>query len=291
MASKYHPNALTLPDAWDQAITMYGRHQKADEHFSPRTVKADHDALAHLGRRIGKGPWDVTYLDLIEFFAEQDWAPNTKKTRRRAFVNFYDWAIDLELFTAANPARRMKVPRVPEGVSKPTPEDIYELALQLEPRRDIRLMLRIAGETGLRRSEYAMTRREDLIQTRDGWDLAVPHGKGEKRRVVQCPPYLAAMIRDHVSEGYLFPGRTGGYVSPGWAGRMVARALRRAGWDGTGHGLRHKTANDLMRDTDNDILAVKFQLGHKNMATTEGYIVKDMGKLRRVMNARTSSVA
>lgn len=288
MASKYHPHALTIPADWETVLNQYTRIQRGTGKYSDTTIKADWDNLAHMARRIGKGPWDVTYLDLLEYFADQTWTPNTKKSRRRSMVTFWDWAIDLELTEKANPARRMAVPTVPKGVSKPTPDEVYELALSLERRRDVRLMIRIAGETGLRRGEYASCRREDLSRTPEGWNLTVL-GKGNKTRIVQVPPYLGQMIREFCDEGFLFPGSQGGHMSTSYAGTLVARALRRAGATTTGHGLRHKAANDMMRDTDNDILAVQYQLGHENISTTEGYIVRDMGKLRRVMNARTAA--
>ena len=58
-----------------------------------------------------------------------------------------------------------------------TPDDVWRAALAKASPREL-LMIRLAGEAGLRRGEVAKCHRDDLIEDPRGAALIV-HGKGE----------------------------------------------------------------------------------------------------------------
>lgn len=159
-----------------------------------------------------------------------------------------------------------ELPRVRQHKAppRPAPDHAWRAALEAADPR-VSLMLRLAGEAGLRRAEVARVHYRDLVEDAAGWSLRV-HGKGGKTRVVPLNARLAAGIRcrpsgdntpdtrnmfnntgdppDTANCGWLFPTATGGHLGAGQVGKLVARALP-DGW--TMHTLRHRFATRALR--------------------------------------------
>jgi integrase len=119
------------------------------------------------------------------------------------------------------------------------------------------------------------------VTSDSGWSLIV-HGKGSRNRVLPLPDDLAAIIRA-VPHGYLFPGPTGGHLTPHWVGTLVSRALA----DGTTmHQLRHLCATEI-HDQTHDLRLVQTLLGHASLATTQRYVAVDDSKVRDAITERS----
>jgi integrase len=132
----------------------------------------------------------------------------------------------------------------------------------------------------MRRAEVAQVHRRDVVEDLLGWSLVV-HGKGSKDRIVPLPSDLARVIRS--ADGYLFPGRIDGHLSPRYVGKLVARALD----DGTTmHQLRHLCATEVHRETK-DLRLVQAMLGHASLATTQRYVAVDDAAMRAAIGARS----
>ncbi|HEU5223919.1 MAG TPA: tyrosine-type recombinase/integrase [Candidatus Lumbricidophila sp.] len=137
-----------------------------------------------------------------------------------------------------------------------------------------RLVMRLAHDAGLRRTEIALIHSDDLSQDFIGWTLLV-HGKGGKRRTVPLTPRLALELRAH-GHGWVFPGEIDGHLSPRRVGELAVAVLD-APW--TLHTLRHSFATRT-HNLDGDTLTVQRLMGHASPATTVRYVVLDDERLR-----------
>lgn len=266
-----------LTERWVAEVTDFLAHQKAGG--KPETTRrARRDHLYHLARRVDiESPWDVTGADLIAYVGAQEWAKETRRSRRATFLAFWRWGVATDRVEAvaadALPRIQATAPR-----PRPAPDAVYREALLRAPARET-LMLRLAAELGMRRSEVAQVHTRDMLDDLVGWSLVV-HGKGDKERVVPLPGSLARVIQD-APDGYLFPGDWGpGHLSPAYVGKRI-RDLLPGGW--TMHTLRHRfgTRAYALRS---DLLLVQELLGHASPSTTRRYVELDRKRMRSLVN-------
>lgn len=130
-----------------------------------RRFAADHDV----------DPLNLTTADLQEWLDTNPWAPATAKSAKASLRSFYKWA-RLSGLMNTDPSADLAPIKVPERLPRPASEDQL-LAGKSHPDPDVELMVRLAANCGLRRSEIARARREDLTP----WGLRVL-GKGKGRR-------------------------------------------------------------------------------------------------------------
>lgn len=256
------------PAAWAPLIEDYlgfvtGAGQR------PATVRLRREQLELIARGMDGSPADVTPERLMAWFGTRTWALTTRKSYREAAIGFFRWAAKVGHvptdFTAELPIVRLTKPQ-----PQPTPDDVWNQALAAADDR-VRLMIRLAGEAGLRRGEVAAVHTRDLI---DGPALIV-HGKGGKKRVVPLSAELAAPIA--AASGWLFPSRRGAsHLSVREVGHLVA-AVMPDGW--SMHKLRHRFATRAYRGSRN-LRAVQVLLGHESVLTTERYTAVDDSEVR-----------
>lgn len=266
-----------LNEAWIAEVDGFLAHQKAGG--KPETTRrARRDHLYHLARRVDIAtPWEVTGADLVTYANAQEWAKETRRSRRATFLAFWRWGV------ATGRVERVEAEELPRIAAtaprpRPAPDAVYREALLRAPARET-LMLRLAAETGMRRSEVAQVHTRDLLDDLVGWSLIV-HGKGDKERVVPLPGSLARSIQD-APTGYLFPGDWGpGHLSPAYVGKRI-RDLMPDGW--TMHTLRHRfgTRAYALRS---DLLLVQELLGHASPSTTRRYVELDRKRMRSLVD-------
>lgn len=223
------------------------------------------------------GPWEVTGPMLREWVGGRGWAPATLRSYRSALRSFYRWA-ESEGHVATDPALSLPAVKPSEPNPRPTPEDMYRVALARADDR-VRLMLRLAAELGMRRGEVAASHSEWLERDLTGWTLRVV-GKGGRVRRLPLTDALAAAIRAR-GPGYLFPGAVDGHLSAHWVGKLVARQLPGA-W--AMHSLRHRFGTAAY-SVDRDLLTVQQLLGHASPVTTRIYVQLPADSLRRTVAA------
>ena len=143
------------------------------------------------------------------------------------------------------------------------------------------LALKLALLTGLRVSEVAALRWDDIrLDSGGGWVL-VRRGKGGRSRVVRFGRRLAAALlryrRITGDGGYLFPGRAGGHISPRTLQLWLKDALAEADLPGdfTFHSLRHTYATTLYMRSNHNLRLVQEQLGHRDLRSTQVYTAVD----------------
>lgn len=232
-------------------------------------------------------PGEVEPDRLVAWFGRQNhWAAETRRGYRNTLRSFFAWALSEGVVTA-NPALALPKVRAGKARPRPTPDRAWSDALAAaDPRTTV--MLRLAGEAGLRRAEIAAVHTRDVIDTEDGPELLV-HGKGGKERIVPLSTELGDLVRGGAAGhtrgankwGWLFPGADGGHLSARRVGELLRDALP-GQW--TGHTLRHRFATRAYRGTRN-IRAVQELLGHESVATTQVYTGVDAEELRAAMMA------
>ncbi|MBZ4560280.1 tyrosine-type recombinase/integrase [Mycobacterium avium subsp. hominissuis] len=275
------PAPKPAPQAWEWAIDDY-LHTIAAAGQRLTTCSTRQAHLRHMARGLGCAPDEVTAAALIEWFGRQThWAPETRRAYRSAAKGFFSWAYrEGRIPTYLGDVLPMV--RQPKSVPRPAPDDAWEAALAAADPRS-RLILRLAGEVGLRRSEVAQLHTRDVLIANGAAQLIV-HGKGGKRRIVPISDEMAELLRrggaGHTpgmpSQGWVFPDGFGGHLSARWIGTIVTQLLPE-GY--SMHTLRHRFATRAYRGTRN-LRAVQTLLGHASIATTERYTAVDDDEIR-----------
>lgn len=161
------------------------------------------------------------------------------------------------------------------------------------------MLVDIALFTGLRVSEIASLKMEDLsLKTKDPF-LIVRNGKRGKKRDVYLSNRLTRQLKKYIDykkktlnesiddEAYLFPGRNGEKTSVFTLMMSFKRAIREAGLPEhySIHSARYTYATYLLHNTQ-DLRYVQKQLGHSNINTTALYadvLPEQNGKLANLI--------
>lgn len=265
-----------LTAEWSRAIEGFLAHERAGgKRSSTNAGRRQH--LEHLARRVNVGPWRVTTDTLLDYLAAQEWATETRRGRRTTFGRFYTWGL-YRGFVHTNPVDDTPRVRSSSGVARPAPDTVYRQALVAAGHRE-GLMLRLAAEVGLRRGEVSRIHTQDLLVDLVDYSLLV-HGKGGRTRIVPLPRSLGQQLAT-TEQGYLFPGRDNGHLSPRYVGKLIRDLLPDA-W--TMHTLRHRFGTRAYALTS-DLLLVQQILGHASPATTRLYIQTDPARARAAVEA------
>lgn len=273
-----HPLARPIADSWHTITAAYRTWLRAAS-LTAATCDLYVSILHRLGRETGAPtPWDLTADDLADWLAGHRWSRNTAHKARSVLTGFYRWAYELG-HTEDNPAEALPRVRLLPPTPHPASEDAYRAALT-DAGPDDALMLRLAAEAGLRRAEVAAVHSRDLRPDTAGrWWLTV-RGKGERTRRLPLGRDLATLLRDR-PDGYAFPGKADGHLSPAYVGLRISALLP----DGvTMHALRHRFATRTYAAT-RDLFAVQRLLGHASPTTTQIYVQTTDDTLVAIMDA------
>lgn len=213
----------------------------------------------------------VTALQIESWQASHtDWKPNTRQCAHKALCSYFRWARRAGV-RPDNPTEDFDSIRVPATTGRPLPEAALHAALTAADDTT-RLMIMLGAYAGLRRSEIAGLRREDL----DG-DVLKIVGKGGKTRLIPIGGELLTLLQA-CPPGWIFP-------HPRWpndhliGARIAERvhALLPPGY--TVHKLRHRYATRIYERT-RDLMALQQLLGHTSVETTRKYVKTDLDQLR-----------
>lgn len=231
-------------------------------------------------RRFAQGhpdPFTARVADLAEWLGGHGWGPESLRSYRSSLRGFYGWA-HLTGRCAQNPALLLPPVQAVQGKPRPAPEDVLAAGLARSDQR-VRLMLRLAAHTGLRRAEIAAVHSRDVFEDLDGWSLRV-RGKGRRVRLVPLSRLVALELRG-LPPGWAFPSPAGGHLTPAHVGKLVSEALG-PGW--TAHTLRHRFATRAYA-LERDLRAIQEMLGHSKPETTAIYTQVPVGAKRRAVDS------
>jgi integrase/recombinase XerD len=201
----------------------------------------------------------------------------------RAWKAFFGWCFQEELIEA-NPAARLKSPKVPEKVIPAfTPEQIEGMLAACDTHtaqgfRDYVILLLLL-DTGIRISEIAGLTVDSV--NFQGSYIKV-EGKGKKQREVGIHPEMSKLLWKYIQkyrkpanpdERALFIGRKGALTGSGIQG-IIGRAQKRAGLEDVevhAHVFRH-THSKVYMEQGGEMLKLSRELGHSNVRITETYL-------------------
>jgi site-specific recombinase XerD len=162
-------------------------------------------------------------------------------------------------------------------------EEVLQLFAAI-PKVNHRIMLMTAYSAGLRVSEVAQLRVDDIDCGQ--MLIRVRQGKGQKDRFVMLSATLLEVLGGYAKlaqpSDWLFPGeRAGHYISPRTLNRVCQDAAKAAGiqkWI-TMHTLRHSFATHLL-ESGIDIRTIQKLLGHAKLETTSRYTHVSNARIR-----------
>lgn len=230
----------------------------------------------------------------------------TRNTRLAALHAFFKYVALNEPTLAMHCQRILAIPakRYDRGpVEFLTEEETAALVAAPAPSRWIgrrdRTLLLVALQTGLRNSEIASLRRQD-VELGTGAHVRCL-GKGRKSRCTPLRQDVAVALGQWLSErggeptAPVFPSSRGGTLSADALQRLVTRHVASAGRSCpsltkktvTPHTLRHTAAMDLLRrGVGSTVIAL--WLGHESPETTQIYVHADMRIKEKALAHATS---
>lgn len=253
--------------------------------LSKRTYGERERWLRQADRELEYGIEEANRGELQEWLGNESWKPWTRNKAFYHLNSFYEWGCDPRnaerpdepIFTE-NPMEGLRRPKARRG--EPNPISDAELAALLTRAREpYRTAVLLAVYAGLRCSEIADLRRQDITEER----LYVRCGKGGKSGTVPMHADLWAHVRDFP------PGRVLAHVGgPAEGRKLSARATnyftRTLKLGVCLHRCRHKYA-ELLRRGGADIGTISRGLRHSSLTSTQIYAQATEAECRLAVQA------
>jgi len=221
----------------------------------------------------------MTIGELGEFSAVVPFTRSSRMQMRSALEHY--WALDGR---CDPPSAAMRIPRRPRMRSKSLDDSaaqaLEEAAIARRDRKGLAVIIGLY--LGLRRFEIAGLRWGDFGT--DGWVTII--GKGDLTATLP----VQSIVRDYLAStprtsDFVFPGRSGGSVTPTTVWGWVREVSEEAGLGKIAtHVLRH-TALTIANDRTGDLRAVQEFARHARPETTAGYTMVTTKRLEKVADA------
>jgi integrase/recombinase XerD len=233
--------------------------------YAERTVVARERLLYHAHSCLPYGLDQADRNEIAAYLQNPAWSTWTRSTYWSHLYGYYVWAYEADELTC-NPMVGLIRPPAGQCVPDPVSDEELARALWLSPDQPWRMAIMLAAYAGLRGSEIAAIRREDVSENH----VRVRKGKGGRDGMVETAPVLWEFVRDRPS-GLLVHSVTGRPMS---GHRLVAHQAwhwRRIGMpDVHLHRFRHWYGTALMA-AGNDARTVQELMRHKSLVSTQGY--------------------
>lgn len=244
-------------------IHRFSTHQ-ALRGFSKRTIERRRaTARAVIALAGGIHLCDIT-VDHVEAFLAKYPCAQTRQSFRSDINQLYRFLIQRG-FTTGNPCDLIATPRIPTRAATPlTAADVRRAIAAADPTA--RLMIMLGAYAGLRGSEIARLRGEDIDL--EGRIIVVRQGKGGKDGVIPMADELATELQAWPHRGRIFtcsPSRSAVY------GR-IKRVFNQLDIDARPHDLRHSYGTQAAKRSNGNMRAVQQLMRHESLRSTERYI-------------------
>ena len=228
-------------------------------------------------------PSTIFYIEELELshlrsyiasLAREGHSISTLNTHRRFVRWFLQWCEREQGIYITFDYTRLEYTREPDKDFTPLNRDVVARVIASMPNRQDQLMTAVIYEAGLRITELATLKVENISNN----TLRV-YGKNNKKRVAFITPVLAKELRDFLHEherysGYAFRPLYNGYgeryAVPSIRDR-IQRHFKKCGVEMWIHLLRHSFAVGML-ERGCDIRTLQRFLGHENIATTMRYL-------------------
>lgn len=238
---------------------------------SPKTVSERTRVIQQFLTEAEVGPHTAQPIDIVRWTAgHSEWSHSTAATYHAYLVAWHKW-LTLEGHRPDNPMLKLKAPKAPDRTPRPVSDaGVITLLTMRGMHQRTRVMVMLAALAGLRVSEIARVRGEDLDL--DNRRLHVV-GKGGRRGWIPLHHLLVDTAASMPARGWWFPAnnrRPGEHLHPKSVSDIVGQAMRRGGVRGTPHSLRHWYGSTLL-DDGADLRTVQELLRHASIQTTQIY--------------------
>ena len=238
--------------------------------LSERTATVRAWTVDRFAREAGVDPVTATTADLMAWFAARDDLSRSTSALYFEYLNaWFLWLQRME-YRVDNPLLKLQKPSKPIGEPRPVSDEDLVRLLATRMYSRTRVMLMLAALAGMRVSEIARVKGEDIDLGRAQIWVT---GKGGKRKSIPLHPLLISAAHTMPRTGWWFPGeyeRTGQCVRSSSVSTIIAGVMRRAGVPGTPHALRHWFGTGLLA-SGADLRTVQECLRHASVATTQIY--------------------
>lgn len=203
---------------------------------------------------------NISKEDIFNYIAWLDGkSKGTIKNRLYGLKNFYEFLnydLSKELFEDIKLyGSKIKLPRILSWKE-------IDLLLNYYPDKRNRLIIYLFLQTGLRLSELANIKVEDIDLKNQTIKV---NCKGGRERIVYISNKTKKLLEEYnKKEGYLFE------IKKREIQYIVTNAMKKLDIKGSTHTLRHTIATKMYEQT-NDILLVKEFLGHRSIESTQIY--------------------
>ena len=225
--------------------------------------------IAAMAAESGVQPAGMTPAQIIEWLhSHPEWSDSTAATYQSYVGAWFKW-LQLVDHRPDNPMVKVGTAHYPDREPRPISDEDMARHMGARMWRSTRIMILLAALAGLRVSEIARVRGEDVDL---GARLIWVKGKGRKLRSIPLHPILVEVASTMPVKGWWFPmrGTPGAPMHGKSVSDVVGRTMRRAGVNATPHALRHWYATTLLANGA-DLRTVQELLRHKSLATTQVY--------------------
>jgi integrase len=246
-------------------VAAYSAHQRILG-FSRRTITRRAWSLSQWGQHLADHGVDVATASVehLEAFLSRWPSPQSRYSIRSDVHQLYKWAKRRGLLTCSDPTDELPAVKVPQRAATPIPSADVRQLIDMAPSSLDRLIVLLAAYAGLRVSEIAALRGEDVDL--QGRQLVVRNGKGGADGVVPLAAELAVELARWPRQGRLIP------INGQSVGDHIRTMLRRHGIAGRAHDLRHSFGTQAARRTNGNLVLVAQLMRHAHVATTTRYV-------------------
>ena len=260
-------DAITRYVAWSKAHRRLGTHKSNSTYLTALAAKwGGRDLLSLTGNDVVRA--------LEEIGRERRWSPSTLHCGLTTMGAFLRWATQERMARdGVLRGARKRLPRVDQESPPYLPPDEIRGIYSAVPE-EIRSVVVLMGEAGLRRNEAIYLRRDEVARDLGSVTIRGERSKGHRARTVPLTAFAKATLKDILRDRAIpMDGATRvfGDLTHYRVNFLFRAACDRIGRNNvTPHTLRHAFASGLVR-AGVDLPTVQRLLGHRSLQMTQKY--------------------